>query len=134
MSLSQPLNPLRTRDSAHRQQSTGNLSWKSAGSGFESLAAHKSPGQSADLGFFMPAGHLLFDLFSHAALPPTGPCGLQVIVTVRHITECLAPAFEQFLDHLPDLGWSIEPRPSSITQPLTPRSLSSATTARSDPH
>src|SRR6266536_6668257 len=96
MSLSQPLNPLRTRDSAHRQQSTGNLSWKSAGSGFESLAAHKSPGQSADLGFFMPAGHLLFDLFSHAALPPTGPCGLQVIVTVRHITECLAPAFEQF--------------------------------------
>lgn len=32
---------------------------KSAGSGFESLAAHSSPGHAGGLGFLLPAGRLL---------------------------------------------------------------------------
>ena len=44
-----------------------------------------SPGHDGDLGFFMPAGHLLFDAFSRTSLA-SGICGLHLVVTVRHIT------------------------------------------------
>lgn len=37
-----PWNPLPARAFAHRRQTVINLSWKSAGSGLESLAAHKA--------------------------------------------------------------------------------------------
>ena len=59
---------------------------QTAGSGSSPWRRAK-PRSQRDLGFFMSAGHLLFDFFGHAAFPPTRPCGLQVIVTVRHITS-----------------------------------------------
>ena len=72
MRATPPANPLPVRAFAHHRQTLINLGWNSAGSGFESLAAHKGPGHSSGLGFFMSAGHLLFDAFSRTSLSPTG--------------------------------------------------------------
>jgi hypothetical protein len=74
MQTQPPSDFLPVRAFAKYQQTLISVSWKSAGSGFESLAAHKSPGHSRDLGFFMPEEHPLFDLFSRGSVPPTRPC------------------------------------------------------------
>ena len=55
MRTTPPMNPLPARDFAHLRQTVISLSWNSAGSGFESLAAHNSPGHESALGFRVSA-------------------------------------------------------------------------------
>ncbi|MER7243182.1 hypothetical protein [Kribbella sp. NPDC000426] len=47
----------------------------------------QKPRSQRGLGFFMPAGHLLFDAFSRHVSLADRMCGLHLVVTVRHITR-----------------------------------------------
>src|SRR5690349_3713739 len=79
---------------AHHRQSLINLSWKSAGSGFESLAPHNSPGHASVLGFFMSVTHHLAKCRRGSNLTHLEgrSADLHLIVTVRHITSLRIPA------------------------------------------